>query len=518
MSTRRMVCVAVVVAIVATAVTIVASEPDTAGKKFRPRERGGIERHYIVALNRGVAGLPGQASKAGSLAAQLAARYGGRVDGVFKYVLNGFSVEMSESEARKMSEDPAVAFIEQDGDVEATGSQSNAPWGLDRIDQTSLPLNGTFSYRGTGAYVHVYVVDSGVRTSHNEFGGRAETDLDLGNDGMNGYDCTGHGTAVASIIGGATYGVAKEAEIHSVRIFDCDGHSSVGNLTNALDWIATYHQNPAVINISVGIEGNQQNAGAIDTAVNDVVSYAGVPVVVSADNGNTTASSYTPARVAAAVTVGAVDSTDTRWYDTSSYASNYGSAIDIWAPGVSIPVAVATSDSATGTFGATSAAAPHVTGVIALYLENHAGASPAHIHDAVVNGASNVTINDAGSGSPNHLLNAGWVAPDIMYPGDYLYENHEVTSEDGNYHFYYQNDGNLVFYDSSWSPIWWSGTQGTVPGVVVMESTGNLVMYDGYGQVRFSTGTQGHISARLKVDDGMVYIRTADDNLLWAVW
>jgi hypothetical protein len=279
---------------------------------------------------------------------------------------------------------------------------------------------------------------------------------------------------------------------------------------DSIEWIVENGERPTVINMSLGgYENFSPYLYFFDQAVNDAVSL-GIPVVVSAANGNTDASHYSPARVAAAITVGAVDSSDTR-----ESSSNYGSSIDVWAPGDGIPAAwIGSDDATTSTFGMTSAAAPHVTGVVALLMEKHRWWSSAQVHSAIVDFASSVTIGSAGSGSPNRLVNSGFVNNDVMLPGERLYSDQQVTSLDGAYHFYYQADGNLVLYNANWSWVWASNTAGTVPGYVEMQTDGNLVVYDAYGVPRFASGTDGHSGSRLTVDTGGT-VRITDQDVVW---
>lgn len=321
----------------------------------------------------------------------LGRKYRATVKNTYKTVLKGGVFEMTEKDAHRLAQDSRVAFVEPDQYVSINASQSNATWGIDRVDQRNLPLNGTYNYSGTASNVNAYIIDTGILNSHSEFGGRAVNGYDfIDNDGSSN-DCNGHGTHVAGTVGGNLYGVAKGVKLIGVKVLGCDGGGSNSSVINGMDWVANNHQKPAVANMSLG--GGASSA--VDQAVQRMVN-AGVTVVAAAGNDNGNACSYSPARAANAITVGSTTKSDAR-----SNFSNYGSCLDIYAPGSNIKSAW--SNGGTNTISGTSMAAPHVAGIAALYLSGNPSASPAQVTQAVLNNATPNKVSDAKSGSPNLL-------------------------------------------------------------------------------------------------------------------
>jgi aqualysin 1 len=310
-------------------------------------------------------------------------------------LINGFvAVDLDEEDVAELRRDRRVADVEPDRIFSIDSPQSDAVWNLDRIDQRALPLDGLFTYGATGAGVTVYIVDTGIRSTHVEFGGRVQPGFTVFDDGYGSEDCNGHGTHVAGSVGAATYGVAKDVALVAVRVMNCSGSGTTSGIIAGLDWIATNRSGPSVANMSIG----GSVSSALDRGVRNLVA-SGVVVATSAGNSNADACNYSPARVAEVLTVGATTSSDSR----ASY-SNHGSCVDVFAPGSSIFSTMASSDTSTGRSSGTSMASPHVAGVAALVLSTAPTASPAAVFSAVLETSTSGVLNNVGSGSPNRLL------------------------------------------------------------------------------------------------------------------
>ena len=317
---------------------------------------------------------------------------------VFRKAVRGMAVDLTPAEAAALAADPQVASIEPDRVLRASVDQTGAPWGLDRVDQRGLPLNGTYSYAGNGAGVKVYVVDTGVRSTHAELRGRVAPGVTFIEDGMGTEDCQGHGTHVAGTIAGSTYGVAKGATIVPIRVLDCLGAGSSSAVVAGLDWILTFNAGaPAVVNMSLG----GSPSVIVDSAVQRLIDN-GITVVVAAGNSAYSACLASPARVPAAITVGATQSDDAR-----AQYSNFGPCLDIWAPGTDITSAGIASDAATAVKSGTSMATPHVAGAAALLKGATPSLSPAGVASALIANATPGVVTDAQLDSPNRLLFTG---------------------------------------------------------------------------------------------------------------
>jgi subtilisin family serine protease len=348
-----------------------------------------IEGRYIVVLDEAApaAAASGARVDARALGAKILHRY--------SHALDGFSARLSQSAVEALRSNPHVAFIEADSRVHASDTQSPATWGLDRIDQRNRPLSNSYTYNATGAGVTAYIIDTGIRFSHTQFGGRAVTGFDSV-DGGSADDCNGHGTHVAGTVGGSVHGVAKGVRLVGVRVLNCQGSGTNSGVIAGVDWVSGNHAagQPAIANMSLGGGANTALDSAVNNSIADGVSYA-----VAAGNSNANACNSSPSRVAAAMTVGSTTSSDAR----SSF-SNFGTCLDVFAPGSSITSTWHTSNTATNTISGTSMASPHVAGVAALYLQGSPSASPATVRNAIVNSATPGVLSGVGSGSPNLLL------------------------------------------------------------------------------------------------------------------
>ncbi len=359
-----------------------------------------VKGEYIVVFEKPAGQRALAPVEISAVSEQLLAPLNVKAEHQYTSAVQGFSVaNLTEAEALELAADPRVAYVQENGRIQLSATQTNPPWGLDRIDQLALPLNNSYTYNVDGTGVTAFVIDTGIRSTHQNFGGRVGTGFTSINDGQGTNDCQGHGTHVAGTVGATTYGVAKNVTLVPVRVLDCSGSGTDAGVIAGVDWVAANHNGPSVANMSLGGGASP----TLDASIRNLVN-AGVTTVVAAGNENQNACNVSPAREPLAITVGSTTTTDAR----SSF-SNFGTCVDIFAPGSAVLSTSNGSDTATATLSGTSMASPHVAGGAALFLSANPTATPAQVVAALTANGSMGRVTNPGTGSPNILLNISFI-------------------------------------------------------------------------------------------------------------
>ncbi|MGC9665862.1 S8 family serine peptidase [Planosporangium sp. 12N6] len=380
-----------VAAVAATVALMGSANASTSGGEIRAAGApGAVPGSYLVVFKDTMVAT----AAVGPTARGMTAKHGGSVRQTWSAAVHGFELRSDEKTARRLATDSRVAYVEQNQVVRTLATQPNPPsFGLDRVDQRSLPLNRAFTAPSTAANVNAYIVDSGIRVTHADFGGRVTFAFNATGDGID-TDCNGHGTHVAGTVGGSSFGLAKAVRLFAVKVVGCTGAGDVASIVNGVNFVTQNAVKPAVANMSLGGAAS----ATLDRAVNASIA-SGVTYAIAAGNENQNACNVSPARVPAAITAGATDQTDRR----ASF-SNFGTCVDLFAPGVNIRSASNTADNASQSLSGTSMASPHVAGAAALVLALHPTFTPQQVRDSLVGNATPNVVTGAGTGSPNALL------------------------------------------------------------------------------------------------------------------
>lgn len=463
-----------------TAAAVVTATAPNAVAEGQIRGIGGpnaIKNSFIVEL----AGGAVRTQSVRSLASTLASDYGATVEHTYQHAVSGFAGTMSEAAARKLAADPSVASVQQNVTVSVNATQFGPPsWGLDRVDQRIRLYNNSYTYPNVGAGVRAYVIDTGIRITHQDFGGRASWGVNT--VGGPNTDCAGHGTHVAGTIGGGAFGVAKGVALTAVKVLDCGGFGSAATIMAGVDWVTGNHvSGPAVANMSLGFNAP---VPVLEQAVRNSIAD-GIVYTISSGNSNADACTFSPARTLEAITVNATDINDVR-----AGFSNFGPCTDIFAPGVNITSAWFTSDTAANVISGTSMAAPHVAGAAALVLNANPALNPQQVAATLYNNSTLNVVANPGPGSPNRLLFVAHPAPpappagpDRLIRGQALTANQVLRSANGLYALVMQGDGNLVLYNTAGQALWHTNTWGTAASLFIVQNDSNVMIYGPTGQV-----------------------------------
>jgi subtilisin family serine protease len=457
------------------------SEPTTIDPQLA-RDGQVVPGHYIVVFNDDVGDV-------GTEARRRVEAHQGTLRHLYTNALKGFSAELSDVAVEELRRDPRIRLIEPNRVVKITATQSPTPsWGLDRIDQRNLPLNNSYTYPVDGTGVTFYGIDTGIFFGHSDFGGRAVSGFDA-IDGGSADDCNGHGTHTASTAGGTTYGVAKNMSIIAVRVLDCGGSGTFAQVIAGVDWVTGDHQagEDAVANMSLGGSATASLDLAVANSVADGVVYS-----VSAGNDNFDACFTSPAREPSALTVGATGGIF-GMSDARAGFSNFGTCLDIFAPGVQITAAWIGSPTATLTIDGTSMAAPHVAGVAGLYLDANAGSTPTQVGNAIINNATTGVVTSPGTGSPNRLLYMGFI------------EGGDPNNEPPTASYTYSCNATLLCtFDGSGS----TDSDGTIVGWTWRGPGGQVLGSGEVFQRQFQNQGTGNFTLDVTDDDGAVASQT----------